>query len=802
MIFLDKSCIILAENEKLTRAKAPITPLAIGRHNPNWRLPMIRMIDTRIASPITIIRSDNFTNWIADLLNGNGIDSVIPVETEYPKLRPVITDGIAKLDYRFRGNDQTKPTYRPPTYTLPIKAKENAYPECITQLQYHDGLGIPFYRVGVAPEPTPKPAHIFIIARFFDYFVALLNKDKTEPEPIAIASEYYPHPNQLHLLEKPTPPPERRPTNKDMNSAAGVRQCYMTITLNADDTITIRSNLDNRFPMENVKTPLRLKSGQVIKGKKIYTSKTDFIERSYIIIDNDWYRLTPTETGFKPLFFWYYELTDKPQPPLADFLTEQDEIQTSATREKNDPFREWQLADTLSIPEEYDISQMDEATKELTLFEKYDFASDNYELAPGKVIEKHIKAGLPNDPDDRKAADVRFAKTSLPGFTLEQAETIITDIRLIVDDNEALTKQYLSSIKAEAEIHCYDTIKEIARLADGLRELENSYQDDTPIDTTIEQLAALDDGEIAILIGQADKFGIDRDELVEIITEAQIANDPTRSHEAHARQFSINQPQIRPHDVSLTMQAAANEYKTERDYSFIIQKPRFIRQNSWSNFMADLLSSAYLDPNNDDLSSGKRIVDNSVNKGMINDDSIGNAGDDYGYHPVSKNEWKDDRENKSFVISFRRLDRNQSFNVKGQIINCKKGEHILIAGDAADKIIIDQQEKAAAKPVEKPTTPADNGLATMLSEMDRLSEIHNPKPETKKGITMDIYGVAAYKKENGLQLTFAEYRDLTGFDSKDLYQMYLVDGKYHTPNDLKPTPPPVDKDGKAGCDFL
>ena len=698
---------------------------------------MIRMIDTRIASPISIIRSDSFCNWIADLLNGNGIDSVIPVAPQYPKLQPVITDGIAKLDYYHRGNDQTKPTYRPPTTPEPIDARTEAHPEALTQLQWDEAIG------------------------------------KPEPDTIFYGEEYHPHPNQLHLLPKPTLPPAPRPTNKDMDSAAGVRPCYMTIALNSDDTITIRSNLDNRFPMENVKTPLRLKSGQTIKGKKLYTPRNSDTEKTYLIIDDEWYRLTPTENGFKPLFFWYYELTEKPQPPLADFFTEQDEIQTSTTREKEDEFREWQLADTFNLPEEYDISQMDEATRELSTSDKWIFADDMFETTGGKVLEKHINTGLSKDPDDRKAADIRFAKTSLPGFSLEQSTQIIEDIRLVVDDNEKLTKQYLSSIKTEKRHNCYDTRDELKRLADSIREMESSYQDDTEIATAtdemqdaITELGDLDNKEIEKLLEAGEDRGIDRDELKGIIVEAKIANDPTRSHEAHARQFNPPTPQRRderPHDVSSTMQAAADDYNEETQLYHntttikkgIKTKPLFIEEvletiiehiaptfEEWSadsgvRSQADYVhyintakrtlklwneSTAYQDVQ---TISKETVKQHAIR--FIDSDRLPTSRDDNGYHPTSKNEWKDDRENKSFVISFRRLDRNQSFNVKGQIINCKKGEHILIAGDAADKIIIDQQEKAAAKADAKPTNSED-AMEILHREMAEMAEIYNPTP--------------------------------------------------------------------------
>ena len=192
---------------------------------------MIRMIDTRTTAPMMMILSH-------DISKDYRQPFFMPeIQIEAPTLEPVITDGIKAIDFRLRGNiDITgiKATPRTIETLKPLDSKTEAAPECLTKLQYHDALGITPKPLGINPflnDVNVTPSQMFIVARFFDYFISLLNEAKDDTEPTPINSEYYPHPAQLHFIEKPTPPAAPKPTNADMNASAGVRQCSVFIIL-------------------------------------------------------------------------------------------------------------------------------------------------------------------------------------------------------------------------------------------------------------------------------------------------------------------------------------------------------------------------------------------------------------------------------------------------------------------------------------------------------------------------------------------------------------------------------------------
>ena len=571
-------------------------------------------------------------------------NQIIPINIEPP--RPINIETTKALEFSHRGNDNitgitTTPQPKPQSIQ-PIDSKTEAHPEALTKLQYHEALGL----------QTTPPVDIP------DTFTERNGDD--HPMFNSRASINYPNPAQINLFENiANPRTTPKPTNHNMNASSSVRQCYMTVKLHENGTIDIRSKLDNRFPLFDLPTPFKLKSGQIIDKGKVFTIDGEKIE--CLAVDNQHHKINDR----REVFFWYYELSDTPQRTLNDFFTEQEELMDESEREKADDFREWQLADIFLMDDELDISQQDEHAKTLTINEAWDYCQDSHEPVAGKILEKHENVGLSNDPDDRETADIRYFMTQLR-LPQEAATRVRNWTRTVIGYDEKLTAEWILRFKGELKDEVADSPRTacelIKHLAEELDAMEADYQDYNPIatatdelDDAIAELTNLDNDGINSLLNTADQAGVDRDELKGIIVEAKIANDPTRSHEAHARQFTPATPDRRderPHDISLTMQAAADNYP-----------------------------------------------DNDI---MIDSDRLIASGESHGYHPVSKNEWITDRENKTFVVSHKMDERK---------------EHILISGDEADQIITQQAEKVEKARAKAPAShTTDNGIAQLIKE--------------------------------------------------------------------------------------
>ena len=613
-------------------------------------------------------------------------NQIIPINIEAP--RPINTETTEALEFAHRGNLnatdwKAKPQPKPKSLPL-IDGKVEAHPEALTKLQYADALGIQ------SPEYTEIPP--------------TMQERNDNPHPIfaSRASIHYPNPAQINLfdnLAEPIQPAKR--TNPNMNASSSVRQCYMTIKLHENGTIDIRSKLDNRFPLFDLSLPFKLKSGQIIDKGKVFTIDSEKIE--CLAVDNQHHKINDR----REVFFWYYELSDNPIRPLADYFTEQEELMDESEREKHDPFREWQLADIFLMDDELDISQQDEHAKTLTINEAWDYCQDSHEPIGGKILEKHINTGLSNDQDDKNIADIRYFMTQLR-LPQEAATRVRNWTRTVIGYDQDLTNEWILRFKGELKDDTAQSPREacelIKHLADELDKMEADYQDDNPptadyeeVEDAITELSNLDNDSINSLLNTADQAGIDRDELKGIIVEAKIANDPTRSHEAHARQFTPTTPNRlieRPHNINLTMKPDTDDLPE----TYEAVKTLDPRTDNLSNWINDIMQYAF--------------IASTENKGLIDDDSLAANGDDYGYHPVSQNNWTTDRENKTFVISHK--------------MNEKK-EHILISGDEADQIITQQAEKVEKGRAKAPAShTTDNGIAQLIKESAAVANKTQP----------------------------------------------------------------------------
>ena len=480
-----------------------------------------------------------------------------------------------------------------------------------------------------------------------------------EPKPLApINAKTEAHPEALTKLDWEEMIAHDNP---DLHSARSIRQCFVSILVNNDNTIDIFSDIDNRFPLRKQPLPLKLKSGQVIRGiGKTWKDRETGKLRECLQIDNEHFLIPTDETGKrKPVYFHYYELSDdthhlpKDADQLDDVLSPfilQERIEAQAQREKADPYIKPRISDIFLLSDEYDISQQDYHARNLTTKECHIYASDQYEPVAGGVLEKVETITTDNGiypkhygydketneqshnsrhPSDQDAYDTRYFMTQLQ-LNETNAELVKTWTLKVCQENQALINEYMEKYKADLKAHSRETFKEIKRLHDSLVELEESYQDNEPIATptdemqdAITELADLDNNEIKTLLNTADEAdqttqprkvrkdnftnwtsdiirlafqeesetirnarkrhnpkyqnrhsifykiptftrkkektqpAVDKDELKGMIAEAKIASDPTRQHEAHARQFTPTTPDRRaerPHNSRYTMQ--------------------------------------------------------------------------------------------------------------------------------------------------------------------------------------------------------------------------------------------------------
>lgn len=453
-------------------------------------------------------------------------------------IEPIITDAMIALDFMDRGNSEIQyETYW--TADRTEKAERTDY----------------------RPSITPRPTHL---------------KGKEESYPEALTKlQYYDAIN----------------SNPDMTASASgeIRECYVSVKLNKDGTINLHSNIDNRFPLENIKPPFRLKSGQVIKGKGKTFTTNDGETIECLQVDNDHYKINNDETSqfHRSVYFNYYELDDNRPPPINNILCEAEEIAQQTEREQADIYIKDRITDLFTLPPEYDISQQDEYIKH-DITDKRDafiYASEEYQPVPGGVLQKTENIG--RHPQDQDIYDVRFFMTQL-GLNEDNARLVKDWTRNVIGFDPKLTKHWIEKYKLDLKIGTRESFQEIKRLSDSLEELSDSYQDNNSLDldptadmqNAIENLKDLDNREMRNLMETARRHGIDA-QVKEIILDQFTPPTPDRRDE-------------RPHNINLTMKPETDDLP-ERFAGIKTLDPR---TDNFGNWIADILDYQFIDSEN------------------------------------------------------------------------------------------------------------------------------------------------------------------------------------------------------------